>query len=272
MMTSLPHVLERSILICAQRATVFRYFTDSARFADWWGQGSVIDGRKGGAFVIRYPNGVTASGEVVDLVPDERVVMSYGYDDPGKPIPPGGSLVTITLHERPGGTLLHLRHEVAEAKVRDEHVQGWRYQLAVFANVAARDQHRGFPSSWIATSRSGASPRPAGGARSSTPSPPTTSRSRMPSAARAGETTSWPIWPPPRCTCPGCGCGGGRRPSLPGHGGGGLDRGRARRKGPRPRHQRLRAAPGRPDRAGGGTVEELTGAGQRASAAASPSA
>jgi uncharacterized protein YndB with AHSA1/START domain len=145
MMTSLPHVLERSILICAQRATVFRYFTDSARFADWWGQGSVIDGRKGGAFVIRYPNGVTASGEVVDLVPDERVVMSYGYDDPGKPIPPGGSLVTITLHERPGGTLLHLRHEVAEAKVRDEHVQGWRYQLAVFANVAARDQHRGFP-------------------------------------------------------------------------------------------------------------------------------
>ena len=143
-MTVLPHLLERSILICAQRSTVFRYFTDSKRFADWWGEGSVIDGRKGGAFVIRFPNGVIASGEIVDLVPEERVVLSYGYEDPKKPIPPGGSLVTITLHERPAGTLVHLRHEVADAAVRDEHVQGWRYQLAVFANVATRDQHRGF--------------------------------------------------------------------------------------------------------------------------------
>jgi uncharacterized protein YndB with AHSA1/START domain len=143
-MTSLPHTLERTILICARRATVFRYFTDSARFAAWWGEGSVIDGRKGGAFLIRYPNGVTASGEIVELVPDERIVLSYGYDDPGKPIPPGGSLVTITLHERPGGTMLHLRHEVADAPARDAHVQGWRYQLALFANVAARDELAGF--------------------------------------------------------------------------------------------------------------------------------
>ena len=141
-MTSLEHVLERSIVICATRSTVFRFFTDSSRFADWWGQGSRIEWRRGGAVVIRYPNGVTASGTVEDIVEDERVVFTYGYDAPGNPIPPGGSRVTVTLEERPEGTLLRLRHELADVAARDHHVQGWRYQLALFANVAARDQHR----------------------------------------------------------------------------------------------------------------------------------
>lgn len=142
-MTTLPFELERTIVIAARRATVFRYFTDSARFADWWGQGSRIEGRPGGALLIRYPNGATASGEVLELVPEERVVFSYGYDDPGKPIPPGGSRVTITLADDPAGTRLTLRHQLADAAVRDQHIGGWRYQLAVFANVAARQEHAG---------------------------------------------------------------------------------------------------------------------------------
>jgi uncharacterized protein YndB with AHSA1/START domain len=137
------HTLERSVLISATRRTVFSYFTDSRRFADWWGEGSSIEGRAGGALRIRYPNGATASGRVLELVPHERVVFTFGYDEPGKPIPPGGSRVTVTLEDRPRGTLLTLRHELADAAVRDQHVQGWRYQLALFANVAARDQHAG---------------------------------------------------------------------------------------------------------------------------------
>jgi len=139
-MTGLEHALERAIVICATRPTVFRYFTDPRRFADWWGAGSSIEGRPGGSLRIRYPNGVTASGTVLEVVTDERVVFTYGYDDPAKPIPPGGSRVTVTLEDRPGGTLLTLRHELHDAATRDQHVPGWGYQLALFANVAARDQ------------------------------------------------------------------------------------------------------------------------------------
>jgi uncharacterized protein YndB with AHSA1/START domain len=142
-MTALDHALERTIVIAATRRTVFRFFTDSERFAAWWGAGSSIDGRAGGLVRIRYPNGVTASGSVVEIVEDERIVFTYGYDDPGKPIPPGGSRVTITLTDDSWGTRLHLRHELADPSTRDEHVQGWRYQLAVFANVAAREQNAG---------------------------------------------------------------------------------------------------------------------------------
>jgi uncharacterized protein YndB with AHSA1/START domain len=142
-MIALEHTLERTVLIRAKRETVFRYFTDSERFAAWWGAGSTIDARPGGPLRIRYPNGVLASGEVVEVAPPERIVFTYGYEDPAKPVRPGGSRVTVTLQERKDGTLLHLRHELPDAAARDQHVQGWRYQLAVFANVVTRELSAG---------------------------------------------------------------------------------------------------------------------------------
>lgn len=139
---ALTHALERSLEICATRDVVFSFFTDSARFAAWWGEGSTIDGRVGGAVRIRYPNGATASGEVLELDPPRRVVFTFGYDDPGKPLAPGASRVTIELDEVRAGTRLRLRHEMSDAAVRDMHAPGWRFQLARFANVAAEEQHR----------------------------------------------------------------------------------------------------------------------------------
>jgi uncharacterized protein YndB with AHSA1/START domain len=141
-MDDLAHALERSVTIRATRETVFGYFRDSARAAAWWGAGSRIDPRPGGEVYVRYPNGVEAGGEIVALDEPERVVFTYGYAS-GRPIGPGRSLVTVTLAERPQGTVLALRHDFADAAVRDQHVPGWRYQLAVLAIVAAREQHAG---------------------------------------------------------------------------------------------------------------------------------
>lgn len=141
-MTGLDFVLDRSVTIVAKRETVFRYFTDSERFAAWWGQGSTIEPRPGGAVHIRFPNAIVAGGQVVEIVPPERVVFTYGFAS-GQPIAIGASRVTITLDETVSGTLVKLRHELPNAEVRDEHVQGWRYQLAVFANVVAKEAHAG---------------------------------------------------------------------------------------------------------------------------------
>jgi uncharacterized protein YndB with AHSA1/START domain len=142
-MSAFPHSLESSVVIRAEAATVFAFFTDSARFADWWGAGSTIEGRPGGRLKIVYPGGTTASGEVVEMVANQRIVFTYGYDAPDKAIPPGGSLVTVRLEAVREGTLVTLCHELADRATRDEHVQGWRYQMAVFANAAARAQHAG---------------------------------------------------------------------------------------------------------------------------------
>jgi uncharacterized protein YndB with AHSA1/START domain len=160
-MSELPFSLERTVLICARSQTVFRFFTDSTRFASWWGTGSEIEARPGGRVQIRYPNGVLARGEVLEVDPPRRIAFTYGYDDPPRPIPPGGSRVTVTLEERPQGTLVRLRHDVADAVARDHHEQGWRYQLAVFANVVANDEHQGATARVDALFRAWGEPDPA---------------------------------------------------------------------------------------------------------------
>jgi uncharacterized protein YndB with AHSA1/START domain len=83
---------------------------------------------------IRHPYGTESSGQVVEVVAPERIVFTYGFDS-GKPIPSGSSRVTVRLEPAGFATRLHLLHEFAEPGVRDEHVQGWRYQLSLFANV-----------------------------------------------------------------------------------------------------------------------------------------
>jgi uncharacterized protein YndB with AHSA1/START domain len=138
----LPHRLDRTVAIEAPRDIVFRYFTDNQHWASWWGAGSTIEPRPGGKMYIRHPNGVEVLGEVLEIAVPERIVFTYGFAS-GKPMPEGASRVSIRLDEDRGGTRLHLTHEFAEAAARDEHVQGWRFQLSLFANVVANELHAG---------------------------------------------------------------------------------------------------------------------------------
>ena len=141
-MSEWSYRLDRSIGIQASREIVFRFFTDNARWAAWWGAGSTIDARPGGAVYIRHPGGVETVGEVIEVRAPERIVFTYGFAS-GKPIPPGSSRVTIRLEADGAATKLHLAHEFEDEAPRDEHVQGWRYQLSVFANIVADEVNSG---------------------------------------------------------------------------------------------------------------------------------
>jgi uncharacterized protein YndB with AHSA1/START domain len=137
-MQELPYTLERTVVIRAVPETVFRFFTDSARWAAWWGAGSTIDAKPGGKVYIRHANGIESAGEVIEVSGPERIVFTYGFVS-GEPIPAGSSRVTIRLEQAEQGTRLHLRHEFADQAARDEHVQGWRFQLSLFSNVVANE-------------------------------------------------------------------------------------------------------------------------------------
>jgi uncharacterized protein YndB with AHSA1/START domain len=140
--SELAFAIRREVLIRAPRPDVFRYFTDSGRFARWWGEGSTIDPRAGGAVRIVYPGGVVALGEVLEIAPPERIVFTFGFEA-GAPIAPGGSRVTVTVEEEARGARVRLLHEVTDSATGEAFVQGWRYQLAVFANVVADEVHAG---------------------------------------------------------------------------------------------------------------------------------
>lgn len=142
--TSLPHELSRTVIIRATPAVVFRYFTDTDRWAEFWGAGSSVDAVAGGKAVICVPDGTEVQGEVVEVATPNRFVFTYGFAD-GTPIPPGSSRVTLQLAADQAGTKLSLRHAFAEgdSTTRDEHIQRWRHQLAVLANVVSEEAHSG---------------------------------------------------------------------------------------------------------------------------------
>jgi len=137
---TLPHRLDRTITIQAPREFVFSYFTDSSRWAAWWGAGSTIEPRAGGRVLIRYPGNVEVSGDVISIAEPDRLVFTYGYAS-GQPFPPGASRVTITLAREGTGTRLQLTHEFPDAASRDQHIQGWRYQLSLFSNAILNALH-----------------------------------------------------------------------------------------------------------------------------------
>jgi uncharacterized protein YndB with AHSA1/START domain len=139
-MTDMPYQLDRSIVIEARPDVVFDFLSESEYWARWWGAGSRIDPTPGGEVYIRHANGIEVRGRVLEVAPPRRIVFSYGFA-PGGPVAPEGSRVEIELEPHTLGTRLHLRHHFLEAAARDEHVQGWRFQLSLFGNVVADRVH-----------------------------------------------------------------------------------------------------------------------------------
>jgi uncharacterized protein YndB with AHSA1/START domain len=257
---ALPHELKRVLVIQASRETVFRFFTDEARWAAWWGAGSTIDARPGGRVVIRYPNAVEAWGEVLEVAAPERITFTYGYAS-GTPIPAGGSRVTIRLDAEGARTRLHLTHQFADAAVRDEHVQGWRYQLSLFANAVANEVYaqadRSVDAWFEAWSESDSATRD--GTLSRIANRDVGFRDSVQRSRGAGRS----VRPP----------GGGpafhaghppapnrRRPALPGRCPGRLGGARQRRGGTVSRHERVRVQLHGPDRIGHGFLESAPSA------------
>lgn len=142
-MSAFPHLLERTVDIGAPVDVVFEYFSNSASWAAWWGPGSEIDARPGGRLLIRHSNGVEVTGEVLAVDPPRRIVFTYGYATGEQQPKVDGSRVTIALEPRGTSTRLSLTHAFADVAHRGAFVQGWRFQLSVFATVIADRLHAG---------------------------------------------------------------------------------------------------------------------------------
>lgn len=114
---------------------VYAYLTESAKWAKWQGEDATVDARPGGIFVLTMPNGTTARGQFIELVPDQKVVLTWGWvDHPG--VPPGSSTVEIEITSENGGSLVTLTHRGVPDEERELHTQGWEHYLPRLAKVA----------------------------------------------------------------------------------------------------------------------------------------
>lgn len=125
--------------IGAAPATVYRYLTESDLWTLWQGVEADLDPRVGGRFSMMMGNGMNARGEFVELIPNQKVVITWGWvDRPG--IPPGSTTVEISLEADGEGTILSLKHSAVPVDEAPAQRGGWDRHLPLLAQAAERDR------------------------------------------------------------------------------------------------------------------------------------
>lgn len=125
-----PGPLEVTVHIAARPETVFTYFTDPARYAQWMGSHATLDPVPGGVYRVDMRDGVQASGEFVELDPPHRLVFTWGWTH-DHAVAPGSTRVVVTFAEEDGGTRVVLHHyDLPDDGQRDHHGKGWELYLA----------------------------------------------------------------------------------------------------------------------------------------------
>ncbi|MFN8559215.1 MAG: SRPBCC family protein [Dehalococcoidia bacterium] len=137
MTTRDANAVEKEVRIAARPETVLSFFTDQDRLLRWMGMSGSLDIRPGGAFRLVINDENIAGGAFVAIEPPHRLVMTWGWEGAGNPMPPGSTTVEVTLTADGDGTLLRLVHRDLPAAAMHDHLAGWEHYLARLAIVAA---------------------------------------------------------------------------------------------------------------------------------------
>lgn len=128
--------LVREVVVDATPETIWPFLTEPDKHAAWEGTVVDIDPRPGGVHRVLIGGAHQAVGEYVEVVPYERVIFTFGWDQPDHPIPPGSTTVEISLHPEGGKTVVRLTHRGLPDDATDDHGKGWAHYLGRLATVA----------------------------------------------------------------------------------------------------------------------------------------
>ncbi len=126
-------VVERRI--AAAPEFVWELVSEPNRWLRWQGVEAEIEARPGGVHRVNIRGDAFAGGEVVEVVPNERISFTWGFEIPDHPLPRGSTLVVIDLIPDGDGTLLRLTQErVPDGFDAVRH--GWEHYLDRLVVVA----------------------------------------------------------------------------------------------------------------------------------------
>ena len=127
--------LVRQVSIDAPVATVFKYLVEPALMSKWMGQACIFEPFGGGEYRCEINDNIVAGGKVLEVVQDQKIVYTFGWEGGENPVTVGSSKVEITLEEADGSTLVVLTHSELVAAV-EEHGGGWDHYLSRLAIAA----------------------------------------------------------------------------------------------------------------------------------------
>lgn len=97
--------LIREVVVDATPETIWPFLVDAEKHVEWIGTVAELDPRPGGVHRVLVGGQHQSAGEFIEIVPNEKVVFSFGWEEKDHPIPPGSTTVEISLFEGPGGTV-----------------------------------------------------------------------------------------------------------------------------------------------------------------------
>lgn len=128
--------LTSEVVVDASPSTIFPFLIDPAKHVLWMGTEADLDPRVGGAYRVVAMGKHHGAGEFVEVVPDQKVVFTFGWDEPDHPIPAGSTQVEITLIPTNGKTLVRLVHRGLPDDAVGDHTKGWAFYLNRLGVVA----------------------------------------------------------------------------------------------------------------------------------------
>ncbi len=131
---SRTHEVQLEIRIDASPSTVFALLSEPIHMETWLAELVQADARPGGVFRISGPHGVSIGGTYVEVIPDKKVVFTWGGVEGLKP---GQSTVEFLLEPDGEGTLVRLRHYNLPKPAVEPHRRGWVYSGLVKLKDAA---------------------------------------------------------------------------------------------------------------------------------------
>ena len=129
--------LVREIVIDATPETIWPFLTETERHLEWVGTVAELDARPGGVYRVLVAGQHHAVGEFVEVVPFEKVVYTFGWDEKDHPIPAGSTTVEVSLHPEGEKTRVRLTHRGLPADATDDHGDGWAHYLERLAIATA---------------------------------------------------------------------------------------------------------------------------------------
>ena len=136
-------VVERHVRASPDK--VFTYFTDADKWTAWQGTEAEIELTPGGVWRVNVTGDGFASGRVVEVVENERIVFTWGWEQ-GPPVPPGSTTVAIELMPDGDGTLIRLTHSALPPDQIEIHRYGWEHYVPRLAALSeGRDAGSNMP-------------------------------------------------------------------------------------------------------------------------------
>jgi uncharacterized protein YndB with AHSA1/START domain len=129
--------LIREVVMAASPATIFPFLTDPVQQIRWMGTEAELDPRVGGEYRVLVQGRHPGVGEFIEVVPDQKVVFTFGWDEPDHPIPARSTEVEITLTPDGDKTRVRFVHRGLPDDAVSDHTQGWDHYLDRLAIVSS---------------------------------------------------------------------------------------------------------------------------------------